>query len=126
MWKGQAYIELARNDSALAILEDVVRRSERTLLSLAVLAQARAASGDGDGARAILREIDSRASSGYVPAFEVARVHAALGDRGRALDWLERAAKEHSHSIAFLTVDPALAPLRGDARFEALVRLRTN
>jgi TolB-like protein/Tfp pilus assembly protein PilF len=125
MWKGQAYEALGRYDSAVVVLEDVTRRAERSALSLAVLAHARAAGGDPSGARELLREIEQRADGAYIPSFEIARVFVALDEPARALEWLERAAGERAHSIAFLTVDPALVPLRGDPRFERLVRLRT-
>ena len=125
MWKGQVYVSLQKYDSALVWLEDAARRADRTTLSLVVLAHGRAAAGDTSGARELLAEIDRRAGAGYVPSFEIARVHVALGEHERALEWLERAASERAHSIAFLTVDPALVPLRGDPRFEKLVRLRT-
>jgi hypothetical protein len=107
-------------------LEDASRRAGRTALSLAVLAYARAASGDAAGARRLLEEVERRADDAYVPAFEIARVHVALGEPDRAIAWLERAATERAHSIAFLTVDPALVPLRGRPRFEKLVSLRTQ
>ncbi len=45
----------------------------------------------------------------------------ALGDRGCALDWLERAYAERSHSIAFLRVDPEVAKLHDESRAAALV-----
>jgi len=76
-----------------------------------------------DSARTILREIESLAAGGeYVRSYEIGKVHLALGDRGKALDWLERAYEEKSHSRAFLRVDPQLATLRGDARFEKVVK----
>ena len=115
---------LQEYDSARVMLERVVERSGRSGLAVSGLAYALAASGDQAGARALLAEVEERGRTEYVPAFEVARVHAALGDRDAALRWLERAAEERAHSIAFLTVDPAFAGLRSDSRFEALVRLR--
>lgn len=124
LWKGQAYLLIARHDSGRALIEGVVRSSGRSTLALTALAYVHAAAGDVREARELLAEVEARAGADYVPSYEIARVYAALDDRDRALDWLERAARERSHSIAFLTVDPALAPLRGDPRFEALVRLR--
>jgi TolB-like protein/Tfp pilus assembly protein PilF len=124
LWKGQSYELLQRHDSARTMLEHAVRQSGRSSLTVAALAHARASAGDTTGARQLLAEIERRANERYVPAFEIARVYAAMNDRAAALQWLEKAAAERAHSIAFLTVDPALAPLRGEPRFEALVRLR--
>jgi len=56
-----------------------------------------------------------------LPSYETAKVHLALGDHNAALRWLERAFEERSHSMAFLRVDPQLAPLRADPRFVRMV-----
>ena len=48
-------------------------------------------------------------------------VYLGLGDKERAMDWLERAYQEHDgNDISNIRVDPLLAALRGDPRFEAL------
>ena len=72
-----------------------------------------------------LRERNRGSESARNAAFFLARLQEEQGNQAEALRWLERAAEERSHSIAFLTVDPALAPLRGSPRFEALVALRS-
>ena len=59
-----------------------------------------------------------------MPAYEIGKVHLALGDRASALRWLEQAVEDRSHSRAFFQVDPQLAALRGDSRFKALVNDR--
>lgn len=46
-----------------------------------------AAWGRKDDARKILAELTARASEQYVCPFEVATVHAALGDRKSTLEW---------------------------------------
>ena len=46
----------------------------------------------------------------------------ALGDKQRALDSLEQALSLHSNIITSLKVDPAFDPLRGEARFQVLMR----
>ncbi len=57
-----------------------------------------------------------------VPAYDVAKIHLALGDHAKALRWLERAYEMRSHSMLFLGIDPEMASLRGDASFDALVK----
>jgi hypothetical protein len=57
-----------------------------------------------------------------VPAYYFALVHAGLGERAQALRYLERAYEERSTVLAYLLIDPRLAPLRDDARFLALAQ----
>ena len=57
-----------------------------------------------------------------VPAYDVAKIHLALGARTEALKWLERAYEFRSHSMVLLRVDTQLDALRGDPAFEALVK----
>jgi hypothetical protein len=52
----------------------------------------------------------------------VAAIHAALGDTGRALDWLDRAYEERSPWMAYVAVDPRFSALRSQARFDGLLR----
>nr|MBA3895393.1 hypothetical protein [Gemmatimonadales bacterium] len=55
-------------------------------------------------------------------SYYFALVHAGLGERDQALRYLERAYEERSTVLAYLLIDPRLAPLRDDARFLALAR----
>jgi hypothetical protein len=60
--------------------------------------------------------------SEYVSPVEHAIVQIALGDRERALDWIERAIDERRGWAAYLRVHPIADPLRGEPRFNALVK----
>lgn len=44
------------------------------------------------------------------------------GDREQAIDWLQRAANRRSDSVLLAGIEPALAPLRNDPRFTAVLR----
>jgi serine/threonine-protein kinase len=57
-----------------------------------------------------------------VPASALAIVQAGLGDKGRALDALERAYQEHDFAMVFLDVAPWFKSLRGEPRFDELIR----
>ena len=77
--------------------------------------------GRKDEARAILAELQASAKTRYVDPFEVAKVHAGLGETDAALDCLERAAEEQSCHMANLLVWPGLESLRSRPRFETLL-----
>jgi TolB-like protein/DNA-binding SARP family transcriptional activator/Tfp pilus assembly protein PilF len=121
LWRGWALQELDRVTAAVASLDRAVALTNRSALFVASLARAHARAGDSASARALLTELEARASRGYVPLYEVARIHLALGARDRALDLLERAYDERSHSMVFIGIDPQLRPLYGAPRFERLV-----
>lgn len=104
--------------AALADLEQAAERSGRASQVLAVLAFAYVANGRRARAEALLDELRSR--PGYVPPINLAAVHLALGDRGRALDALEQAHRRHDIRMAFLGVDARWNTLRNEPRFAAI------
>ncbi len=61
------------------------------------------------------------AAQQYVPASAHAMVYAALGDKSRALDALEKAHSEHDFAITQITVAPWAQSLRAEPRFVDLV-----
>ena len=72
-------------------------------------------------ARQVLRAVDARAQSRYVPPVEIAYLHAAVGDRAGALDWLERAHQAQGPWMELLAVHPVVDSLRAEPRFRALL-----
>ena len=78
--------------------------------------------GDAAAARRTLAELTTLANRQYVPSSTVALVYAGLGDQAHALDWLGQAYREHDFSMVFLDVAPWLKSLRGEARFQQLIR----
>lgn len=55
------------------------------------------------------------------PAFKLALTAAMLGDKPAALDFLEQSIKRREQDILGIRLEPALAGLRDDARFKAIV-----
>ncbi|MGE3273890.1 MAG: winged helix-turn-helix domain-containing protein [Vicinamibacterales bacterium] len=76
--------------------------------------------GNRAGADAALAELNERSRETFVSPYTLATIHAALGDHDTAFTLLERAMADRSYWIIYLDVDPALGPLRSDARFDAL------
>lgn len=59
---------------------------------------------------------------GSVTAFNLALVSLGLGDRARALDYLERAYAADSQWLGWLKYDRTFDPLRSEPRFVALMK----
>jgi TolB-like protein/Flp pilus assembly protein TadD len=88
---------------------------------LAELAHVYAVSGNKTEARKFLNEMNEVAKHRYVEAYAFAIVYLALGEKEEALRWLEKSYQDHAGAdLAFIRIDPLLAPLRGDPRFEKL------
>jgi TolB-like protein/Tfp pilus assembly protein PilF len=86
------------------------------------LCAALAASGDRAGAERTLAEMLARRRTGYLPPFGVAMAYIGLGDRSRAIAWLERGIAERDILMPENFFDPLFDPLVGDPRFAALER----
>jgi hypothetical protein len=63
----------------------------------------------------------SAASHAAPTAYQIAEVHAWLGDNDEAFAWLERARGQHDGGLTFTKGDPALRGLHGDPRWRALL-----
>ena len=114
-----ALVELGRLDEAEAELQISLRLSnDRDVL--AALARVWARQGRVSEAREALAELDRRAQHAFVSPYMAASVHVALGDLDEAFTWMYRAVEERSYWLIYLHVDPALAELRRDPRFDAL------
>jgi TolB-like protein/Tfp pilus assembly protein PilF len=90
---------------------------------LALLGQAYAKVGQRDEALKILAQLPQIAAHRYVPSYSFALLHVALGDKDKAIEWLERSYQEGAGlDVVFLKVDPMLDPLQEEPRFQALVQ----
>jgi tetratricopeptide (TPR) repeat protein len=70
--------------------------------------------------KAIQRLIEM--SKQRVGTYSVALVYSGLGDKDRAIEWLEKAYQVRDKGLCYMKVDPALDPLRSDPRFQDLLR----
>jgi serine/threonine-protein kinase len=114
---GAAYREKRMFEQAIAAHEQAAARTPTFLVDLACTY---AAAGQPRRARATLAAMgeDLRRRN----AIYVAAVHAALGERGRALQWLDLAYREHDPYMHSIWYEPSLKSLRSEPRFEELVR----
>jgi serine/threonine-protein kinase len=95
---------------------------ERGSTVKAAIAYARARAGHGVEASRMLAELEAASAHQYVPTYELALVHLALGNADRACALLSKACDDHSSFVPFLNVDARLDAVRADPRVAALAR----
>jgi eukaryotic-like serine/threonine-protein kinase len=78
--------------------------------------------GKQEDARKVLAFLLEKQKSQFVPPSMIATVYIGLGERDKAFEWLERAYDERGVFMDSLRVLPTLDSLRGDPRFDALIR----
>lgn len=121
-WLGLSHAGLGRADGALAEFNRCVEIGGRNPQTLTGLAYGHAMAGRRDEARAILREIEGMARERYVSPYYRAQVLAGLGDKEAAVSALSDALEERAHWLTFMHMDPVMDPLRGEPRFQEIVR----
>jgi len=59
----------------------------------------------------------------YVAPYNIAIIYAGLGDKDKALEWLERAYSDRAYYLpVYLTTDARLDSLHSDPRYKDLLR----
>jgi len=102
-------------------LSELDRGPLQTPGSNALRAQILALAGRRDDAIAELNRVMERAKTKYVAAYDIALIHASLGDDESAFRWLERSMEDRSTLLVFLAEEPFFRRLRTDPRFAMLV-----
>jgi tetratricopeptide (TPR) repeat protein len=121
LFMAEAYEQMGRFQEALAECKQV-SLTDKSPTTMAELARAYAMFGRRDEAQKILGELKEVSRQRYFPSYAVATIYTGLGDKERALEWLEKAYEERCGWMAFLRVDPALDSLRSEGRFKDLLR----
>ncbi len=90
--------------------------------NLATLGYAYAGASREEDARRALAQLMDLAQRRYVRPFDLALIHLGLGEKDRAIEWLEAAYREGGNWMNYLRVEPQFDRLRGDPRFADLLR----
>jgi serine/threonine protein kinase/Tfp pilus assembly protein PilF len=59
---------------------------------------------------------------GYVSSYSIAEGYMRVGQKDRAVEWLEKAYEEHDSGLVSIAVEPMFDPVRSDSRFKDIVR----
>jgi TolB-like protein/DNA-binding winged helix-turn-helix (wHTH) protein/tetratricopeptide (TPR) repeat protein len=119
---GWALICNHQAEEAIPELEKAVSVTDRSPGVISALIWAYAHAGRQADAFRLLEELKKREQTGYVPAGAVVHAYLGLGDKDEAFAWFERAYKEQSNILIYIKVFPPYDSLRGDPRFQDLVR----
>ena len=118
-FRGCAFEQKGDLDAALQEFTEAKRRSPSSTFALTAAAHVHGLAGRRTEALSERNELLGRR---FVPSYDLAIIHLGLGETEDALQSLEQAHAERSTWMAHLGLDPRLDPLRGQPRFEQLVR----
>lgn len=86
------------------------------------LGYACAANGDRTTAEQILQDLEELSKQRYVSPANRAAVYLGLGEKGKALDWLEKAYEDRDPIFWWIDGDQLYDSVRNEPRFQALVQ----
>jgi tetratricopeptide (TPR) repeat protein len=111
--KGNYPEAIAEMEKSVALSNDPV--------PLGMLAYLYGTTGHKAQAEKILEQLRQMREEHYTSAYGLAVAYLGLGDREKALHWLELGYLERDgYNMGFIRIDPLLHTLRGDPRFETL------
>ena len=112
--------ERGNYDQSVMLTNKAIQLSARPPLLVAFLGYTYARAGKAAEAQKVIEELQAR-QGGYIALF-LARIRTALGQHDEALRLLQQVYDDRSESIVWLKVDPTFDALRGDPRFDALLK----
>jgi Tfp pilus assembly protein PilF len=119
---GIVYQDQGRFPEAVQEFQTAVTLSGDAPKYRAFLIHAYAGGGQRDKAAKLFVELKDSPKGRYISPVDLAMVHVGLGEKEQALEWLERAYQERSSDMIYLKTGRFWAPLRGDPRFQDLLR----
>jgi serine/threonine-protein kinase len=118
---GWIYEQKGMLEQAIAEYQQAVSLSGGMVISVAALGHIYGLSGKRSQAEQVLADLSERAKKSYVSAYDIATIHAGMGEADRAFKWLDKAYEEHSSFLIHIPWDPRFDPLRSDPRFANLL-----
>ena len=114
---GRAYTQKGMYDEAIAAMKGQGHPRIRGFLGYTY-----AMAGRKEEAQKILDELKGLPQRRFGDAFALVRIHAALGEKKEAFEWLSKAQDERDPLVIWLKVDPTLDSLRSDPRFAQVLK----
>jgi TolB-like protein len=119
---GRAHMRLNEYPQAIAHLKQARTETGEMPLMDAALGLAYAVSGQKAETMKLAAEFQASARKRYIPPTYFGMLFAGLGERDKAMEWLEKAFEERADGLTWLNVEPMLDEVRSDPRFQSLIR----
>jgi len=122
LFASSAYIEKGMFAEAAVEAKKAGELSNAQTASIAFEGYALARMGRKDETRALLEKLLKLSKERFVPPTHIALLYNALGESEETYNWLERGIAQRDPKIAFLKVEPKWNNLRGDPRFQEIMK----
>ncbi len=113
-WKGDAVAAVAALQKGQSL--------DPNPWDIGALGHALAVSGDRTKAEQTLRDLEILAKQRYVTPAASMTIYLGLGEKEKALEWLEKCYADRDPQCWFLKVDPLVDSMRNEPRFQALLK----
>lgn len=122
-WLAFPYAFKGMHDEAIATVEKAMGMSGggAPLMWLA-FGLIHSVAGKREEAEKALQKMMKQSKQTYVAPWQIAAVHAGLGERDKAFELLEKSYKERDHWLTYLKTSPIVDNLRSDPRFKAMLK----
>jgi serine/threonine-protein kinase len=120
-FEGMAYAEQGRYREALSSLQKAAQLDHSPTI-VALGAHVHAVSGQKGEARRLIQQVEEGAKRRYFCPYEIATAYVSLGERDTAYKWFRKGIADRADCMAWLGVEPWMAPFRSDPRYGQLLR----
>jgi TolB-like protein/DNA-binding winged helix-turn-helix (wHTH) protein len=115
------YRAMGKYDEAVAALQKAMTLEGASPKDVEALGRAYQAGGMRGVWRWILEDRKNRGVLVTAP-HAVAIIYSHLGEKDKALEWLEKGYRQHDHTMVFIKTNYEFGPFRSDPRFQSLLR----
>ena len=119
---GRSYMRMGQSQKAIEQLKAASSTPGEFPLIDAALGLAYAVTGHKEETQKMAEQFKKTFSQRYIPSTYFGMLYAGMGDKQRAIMWLEKACAERADGLTWIGVEPMLDDLRDDFRFQEIVR----
>ena len=100
------YARTGRRDEAVVEINKAIELNGRLPVHVAIIGDIHAKFGEQVEANKMLQELLMRAKTEYVAPYDIASLYVALGDKEKALAWMDQAVQERAFGILSIKAAP--------------------